>query len=59
ESDIPHRTKMTESIRKRAETIERELAIELEKAPGRISFTFDGWTTRIMEAYVGVTAHFI
>jgi hypothetical protein len=59
ESDIPHRTKITDSVLERASLIEAELAKELERAPGRISLTFDGWSSSIMVAYIGVTAHYI
>ena len=31
----------------------------LQDAPGKISLTFDGWTSEIMTAYLGVTAHFL
>lgn len=59
DSDIPHRTKVTESVLERAALIELELAKEFESAPGRISLTFDGWSSAIMVAYIGVTAHYI
>ncbi|RDB19757.1 hypothetical protein Hypma_013237 [Hypsizygus marmoreus] len=59
DSDIPHRTKITESITERAAVIAAELAKELQDAPGRISLTFDGWTSAIMQAYLAVTAHYI
>ncbi|KAF8150546.1 hypothetical protein B0H34DRAFT_616977, partial [Crassisporium funariophilum] len=59
ESDIPHRTKITDSVLERASLIEAKLAKELERAPGRISLTFNGWSSSIMVAYIGVTAHYI
>ncbi len=30
-----------------------------QNIPGRVSLTFDGWTTSIMTAYIAVTAHSI
>ncbi|KII87554.1 hypothetical protein PLICRDRAFT_72101, partial [Plicaturopsis crispa FD-325 SS-3] len=59
ESDVPHRTKMTESIIACAEEIGAELKAELKSAPGLISHTFDGWTSAIMTAYLAVTCHWI
>lgn len=59
ETDIPHRTKLTETVCSRAVEIEAKLAQELRNAPGRISLTFDGWTSKIMTAYLAVTSHYI
>lgn len=39
--------------------MQAELAKELEEAPGRVSLTFDGWTSKIMTAYLAITAHYI
>ncbi|KJA14556.1 hypothetical protein HYPSUDRAFT_114646, partial [Hypholoma sublateritium FD-334 SS-4] len=59
DSDIPHHTKVTESVLEHATLIELELTKEFESAPGRISLTFNGWSSAIMVAYIGVTAHYI
>ncbi|KAF9471510.1 hypothetical protein BDN70DRAFT_778760, partial [Pholiota conissans] len=59
DSDIPHRTSLTNSVKDRAAKIQHELNSELAKAPGRISLTFDGWTSAVMTAYIAVTAHYI
>jgi hypothetical protein len=31
----------------------------IQNAPGKVSLTFDGWTSEIMTAYLGVTGHFL
>lgn len=31
----------------------------LEDCPGKVSLTFDGWTSKIMTAYLAITAHYI
>lgn len=75
ESDIPHRTKFTQMVLSKAEVITAQLTAELKvcsrlflrfflifyakAAPGRISFTFDGWTSSTMTAYLAVTVHWI
>lgn len=59
ESDIPHRSKLTESILRHAEQIGIELAKELRDAPGKLCLTYDGWTSAIMTAYLAVTVHYI
>jgi hypothetical protein len=30
-----------------------------QKSPGRVSLTFDGWTSKIMTAYLAVMAHWL
>jgi hypothetical protein len=59
ESDIVHRDKLTDIVKDRAAQIEAELSKLLQEAPGKISFTFDGWTSAIMRAYIAVTTHYI
>lgn len=58
-SDIPHRTKLTESILQRADQIGKELAKKLRDAPGKVCLTYDGWTSAVMTAYLAVTVHYI
>lgn len=35
------------------------LILFVQDAPGRISFTFDGWTSKNMTAYFGMMSHYI
>ena len=57
--DYPHRTKVTQNINSRAEKYVEELKGMLKAAPGRISFTFDGWTSSTLIPIIGVTSHYI
>lgn len=59
ESDIVHWDKLTDIVKDRAAQIEAELSKLLQEAPGKILFTFDGWTSAIMRAYIAITAHYI
>jgi len=74
-SDIPHSTTVTDCVLKHATLIQEELAKELQvclrileclqdlchhqNAPGHVSLTFDGWTSKIMTAYLAVTGHWL
>ncbi|TFK61761.1 hypothetical protein BDN72DRAFT_732858, partial [Pluteus cervinus] len=59
ETDIPHRTTMTAIIQQKAVEVQGLLALKLVSLPGRISLTMDGWSSSVMAAYIGVTAHYI
>ncbi|GJE88702.1 hAT transposon family protein [Phanerochaete sordida] len=59
ESELCHRTKMTDIVIERAQLIMEELDSELQTCPGKVSLTFDGWTSKIMTAYLAITAHYI
>jgi hypothetical protein len=72
EKDIPKRTKITMLIMAHAGKIEESLEeqipytissvlalIPVQSAPGKVSLTFDRWTSSTMKAYIAVTAHFV
>ncbi|KAF7366232.1 HAT family dimerization domain-containing protein [Mycena venus] len=59
ESDIPHHTKMREEILKQTEDAEERLRSKLEDIPGQVSFTFDTWTSKTGDPFLGVTGHYI
>jgi hypothetical protein len=41
-------------------TASSALALSLvQSAPGKVSLTFDGWTSSTMKAFIAVTAHFV
>ena len=39
--------------------IQQDLSAKLQQSPGKVSLTFDGWTSAVMTAYIAVTAHYI
>ncbi|KAI5116974.1 hypothetical protein M0805_002061 [Coniferiporia weirii] len=39
--------------------IQEQLAVELKAAPGRVSCTYNGWTSAGMKSFMGVTVHWI
>ena len=43
----------------RADAITKALTEKLEAAAGKVSLTFDGWSSAIMKAYIAVTVHYI
>ncbi|KAL5476481.1 hypothetical protein ACEPAI_3338 [Sanghuangporus weigelae] len=59
DSDVPHRSKFSEFVRERAQHIQFGLREEMTRAPGRISLTFDGWTSKGLTAFIAVTCHFV
>ena len=59
EKDYPHRTKLMQNINQCAEKYVEELKSTLKDTPGRISFTFDGWTSSTLIPIIGITAHYI
>ncbi|GBE77502.1 hypothetical protein SCP_0103770 [Sparassis crispa] len=59
DKDIPKHTYVTTRIIGHAAEIQKELAKKLQDAPGRVSLTFDGWTSAIMRAYLAVIVHYI
>ncbi|KAG2339944.1 hypothetical protein BDR05DRAFT_837668, partial [Suillus weaverae] len=59
DTDIPHWTKITTCVLECANEIQKDLAKELQESPGRVSLTFDGWTSKIMTSYFAVTGHWL
>lgn len=57
--DIPHRTKIQEEILLRAEAGEETVRVALSKIEGKVSFTFDTWTSEAQDPYLSVTGHYI
>ena len=60
-SDIPHRTKMSDYIDELGDEIQANLKDEFKSLlPDRhISLTHDGWTSSTMIPFIGVTAHYV
>jgi hypothetical protein len=59
ESDIPHRTKIHDEILVRADAVEERVRLALSKIVGKVSFTFDTWTSEAQDPYLSVTGHYI
>jgi len=59
ESDIPHRTKIHDEIILRANAAEERVCSVLSKIKGKVSFTFDTWTSEAEDPYLSVTGHYI
>ncbi|KAF5378616.1 hypothetical protein D9615_007187 [Tricholomella constricta] len=59
DKEIPHRTKLRQEILRRAQDIEVRICERLGGIPGRISFTFDTWTSDAGDPYLSVTGHYI
>jgi hypothetical protein len=59
ESDIPHRTKIHQEILLRAYAAEANVRNALENIEGKVSFTFDTWTSNAQDPYLSVTGHYI
>ena len=59
EKDIPHRTKIHEEIIVRAHAAEIKVCKALANIKGKVSFTFDTWTSDAQDAYLSVTGHYI
>ncbi|KIJ48119.1 hypothetical protein M422DRAFT_98233, partial [Sphaerobolus stellatus SS14] len=61
DSEIPHRTKLREATLAKARQAVEVLTKKLNSGsvPGKISFTFDTWTSHAYDSYLAVTAHYI
>lgn len=59
EKDIPHRTKIHDEILFKAEEAEGRVRKALSMTKGKVSFTFDTWTSEAHDAYLSVTGHYI
>ncbi|KAI0682528.1 hypothetical protein C8T65DRAFT_543285, partial [Cerioporus squamosus] len=58
EGDIPHRTFIHDLIIEEYEGEIEDLRTDLQNALGRISFTCDLWTCRVLHGYLAVTVHY-
>ena len=59
EKDIPHRTKIHDEIIFCAREPEAKVCEALSKIKGKVSFTFDTWTSDASDPYLSVTGHYI
>jgi hypothetical protein len=59
ERDIPHRSKIQEGILRRAGMAEESVRKALSNIKGKVSFTFDTWTSGAQDPYLSVTGHYI
>ena len=59
ESDIPHRTKLTETIKARALAMVEVISQRLAKVDSQVSMTFDSWTSIVGDPFLSVTGHYI
>jgi hypothetical protein len=59
ERDIPHRTKVHTEILVRAHAAEVKVCEALANIEGKVSFTFDTWTSDAQDPYLSVTGHYI
>jgi len=57
--DIPHRNKVRQEILALAKVVESCIRDRLQGIDGRISFTFDSWTSEAGDPYLLVTGHYI
>ncbi|KAI0649964.1 hypothetical protein C8Q79DRAFT_893836, partial [Trametes meyenii] len=57
-ADIPHRTHLHDiPIKKYEDEIDR-IRKELQASLGRISFTCDLWTCKLLRGYLAITIHY-
>ena len=59
EKDIPHQTKVHQEILLQARAAEVKVCEALTKIEGKVSFTFDTWTSDAHDPYLSVTGHYI
>jgi hypothetical protein len=59
EKDIPHRTKIQQEILHWARVTQEKVCEALANAEGKVSFTFDTWTSGAHDPYLSVTGHYI
>ncbi|KAF5371872.1 hypothetical protein D9615_009521 [Tricholomella constricta] len=59
ETDIPHCTKLHQEIVRRAYDIEQRVCNQLKDIPGKVSFTFDTWTSDAGDPFLSVTGHYL
>ncbi|KAG2098564.1 hypothetical protein BD769DRAFT_1394397 [Suillus cothurnatus] len=59
EGDIPHHTKLTESIKAHTLTVVDVICEHLAKVDSQVSMTFDSWTSMIGDPFFSITGHYI
>ena len=59
EKDIPHQTKVHSEILYWAYIAEVKVCKALVHIEGKVSFTFDTWTSDAQDPYLSVTGHYI
>ncbi|KIJ46243.1 hypothetical protein M422DRAFT_46260 [Sphaerobolus stellatus SS14] len=61
DSEIPHHTKLHETILENAQKAVEKLKAKLmgSGVPGKISFTFNAWTSEAYDPYFALTVHYI
>ena len=59
EKDIPHCQTLRADILQRAHIAEEQVRKCMNETPGKISFTFDAWTSTPGDPYISLTAHYI
>ena len=59
ERDIPHRHTLRAEILRRAHIAEERVRNCMNETLGKISFTFDAWTSAPGDPYLSLTAHYI
>ncbi|KAJ3804061.1 hypothetical protein F5876DRAFT_27096, partial [Lentinula aff. lateritia] len=59
ESDIPHRTRLTELILEQYEKHWKNVMSEMKASLGRISFTMDMWSNGVLKGFMAITAHYM
>ena len=59
EKDIPHRTKVQQEIVRWAHNTEYKVHNTLANIKGKVSFTFNTWTSDVQDPYLSVTGHYI
>jgi hypothetical protein len=56
---VPSGDTVRNRIFKSFENEKKKIKKELQEAPGNISFTLDGWTSKNQIPFLGITAHWI
>lgn len=59
ECDIPHHTKLTESIKAHVLTVVNVIHEHLAKVDSQVSMTFNSWTSIIGDPFFSITGHYI
>ena len=59
EKDIPYRTKIHQEILLCAHAAEVKVSETLANVEGKVSFTFDTWTSDAQDPYLSITGHYI
>jgi hypothetical protein len=57
--DIPHHTKLTETIKARALAIVNVICECLAKVDSKVSMMFNSWTSIISDPFFSITGHYI